>query len=256
MKSIAIVGAGVAGLRAALELIKEHKVSLFEKSPSVGGRIATRRFGEVMVNHGAPKFDGSEYLDGDLMGKFFLLDESFPGAATDFPKRMRDKLLENQNLSVLFQSKVLSISEDVVLTLEDGKKSSFDDVIITAPVPQVRELLGQNVLPQITYSKQILFIGEENQLPVRIEMSEQFSEKYFNESEDLIREKASQEMKRPLHSLDLKKWRYSRVLTGYQNYFFEFNPNIILAGDAFDPGEQYHLGAAWVSGLKAARKLL
>ncbi len=256
MKSIAIVGAGIAGLRAGLELSKIHKVTLYEKSPSVGGRVASRRFGSAVVNHGAANFDGMDYLENDSLAEKFRSEFDFTEAATKLPKAMRDMLLESPNLSVHFNSKISSISYQCELKNESGLENSYDAVIITAPIPQVRELLGIQILPGIYYSKQILFIGTENDMPVRLELPGEFSEDFFEEEEELIRKRAEDLFSYSLSGLFLKKWRYSRVLNGSKNYFYQHNPKIIIAGDAFDPGGHHHLGASWISGLMAARNFL
>lgn len=59
MKKIAIVGAGITGLmvgRNLSELQADKCVDIFEKSRGVGGRMATRRHGTCMFDHGAPFF--------------------------------------------------------------------------------------------------------------------------------------------------------------------------------------------------------
>lgn len=53
MASIAIIGAGIAGLTVARELSGAHRVTVFEKSRGFGGRIATRRSGDFQFDHGA-----------------------------------------------------------------------------------------------------------------------------------------------------------------------------------------------------------
>ena len=54
---VAIVGAGLAGLAAAGDLLTEGKsVLLIDKSRGVGGRMATRRHGETRIDHGAQFF--------------------------------------------------------------------------------------------------------------------------------------------------------------------------------------------------------
>ena len=53
MASIAIIGAGIAGLTAARELSGAHRVTVFEKSRGFGGRVATRRSGPFQFDHGA-----------------------------------------------------------------------------------------------------------------------------------------------------------------------------------------------------------
>ena len=56
MKSIAVIGAGLAGSIAALSLQKSAKVTVFEKSGRAGGRMSTRRVETYKFNHGAQFF--------------------------------------------------------------------------------------------------------------------------------------------------------------------------------------------------------
>lgn len=56
MPSIAIIGAGVAGLGLANALADSADVRVFEKSRGLGGRLANRRFGDAAVDHGAQFF--------------------------------------------------------------------------------------------------------------------------------------------------------------------------------------------------------
>lgn len=53
MASIAVIGAGIAGLAVARELSRAHRVTVFEKSRGYGGRVATRRAGPFQFDHGA-----------------------------------------------------------------------------------------------------------------------------------------------------------------------------------------------------------
>ncbi|MEM9760975.1 MAG: FAD-dependent oxidoreductase [Pseudomonadota bacterium] len=54
---VAIIGAGVAGLAAAARLsLAGHRVTVFEKSKGLGGRLATRRGDAGDFDHGAPGF--------------------------------------------------------------------------------------------------------------------------------------------------------------------------------------------------------
>jgi predicted NAD/FAD-dependent oxidoreductase len=51
---IAIVGAGLAGLACAQALARaDAQVTVFDKSPGLGGRLATRRLDEATFDHGA-----------------------------------------------------------------------------------------------------------------------------------------------------------------------------------------------------------
>lgn len=56
MASIAVIGAGLAGLTLARELSEKHDVKIFEKSRGAGGRMSTRRAEPWFFDHGAQYF--------------------------------------------------------------------------------------------------------------------------------------------------------------------------------------------------------
>lgn len=56
MTTVAIIGAGMAGLTLARYLSTDYSVTLFEKSAAPGGRIASRDGSGVMFDHGAQFF--------------------------------------------------------------------------------------------------------------------------------------------------------------------------------------------------------
>ena len=57
IRTIAVIGAGIAGLAAARRLHNAGlRVLVFEKSRGVGGRMATRREGDLRFDHGAQYF--------------------------------------------------------------------------------------------------------------------------------------------------------------------------------------------------------
>lgn len=59
MTTIAIIGAGLAGLTAA-QILKDHAdVTLYEKSRGLGGRMATKRAEPYFFDHGAQFFDAT-----------------------------------------------------------------------------------------------------------------------------------------------------------------------------------------------------
>jgi renalase len=63
---VVIVGAGIAGLSAATELVRSgRRVVILEKSRGVGGRMATRRVGGAVCDHGAQFFTvrGPDFRD-------------------------------------------------------------------------------------------------------------------------------------------------------------------------------------------------
>ena len=56
MDKVAIIGAGISGLALANKLKNHFEVVVFEKSRGYGGRVATRRSGEFIFDHGAQFF--------------------------------------------------------------------------------------------------------------------------------------------------------------------------------------------------------
>ena len=56
MDKVAVIGAGISGLALANKLNKYFEVVVFEKSRGYGGRVATRRAGEFIFDHGAQFF--------------------------------------------------------------------------------------------------------------------------------------------------------------------------------------------------------
>ena len=56
MKSVAIIGAGMAGLALGKAIKHRMKVTIFEKSRGLGGRISTRYAGAFEFDHGAQFF--------------------------------------------------------------------------------------------------------------------------------------------------------------------------------------------------------
>ncbi len=56
MINVAVIGAGLSGLVVARELTDDHRVTVFEKSRGVGGRMATRYANGFEFDHGAQFF--------------------------------------------------------------------------------------------------------------------------------------------------------------------------------------------------------
>lgn len=258
MKKVTIIGAGITGLRAARELVQSglFRVVLVDKSPSVGGRVATRRFDHTQVNHGAKRFDGLErVLKADPVALEMEIISEFYGAATELPKKLRDHLLPvSDRFTLKTNWQVKSVSEGTVVGPGEEKLSS-DYVIITAPIPQV-ESMCQCSIANVEYTKCVLFIGERNEKAVRIEMDADWSAEHFDESDDDLFTAAECLLVQDLTGLSLKKWRYARVKHGLSQWYFHLSGTQFVAGDAFDPEEEHDLSASWLSGLNVARHIM
>jgi renalase len=170
MTAVVIVGAGLAGLVAANELMAVgHQVTVLDKGRSVGGRLATRRMGDAIFDHGAqfftvrsPQFrtavDG--WIDAGLVDVWC---RGFAGREDGHPR-----YATRGGMNAL--AKHLAVGVDIrVNTLafavqaHEGRWSVQDDtdarydadaVIVTTPVPQAMSLLIEHrtLVPQELWS--------------------------------------------------------------------------------------------------------
>ena len=179
VKNFAVVGTGLAGITCARTLVQAgHRVTLFEKSNGVGGRMATHGSAFGSFDHGAQYFTVRD-------ARFALALETVPGlckrwsantvqvldalgrvAAAGLPAReahwvpapamnalaeaWAKPLLEAHGLEL--QTRVTYIERDALNpacwqlhTTGDGDSqhvfSGFDGVMLAVPAPQARDLL-------------------------------------------------------------------------------------------------------------------
>lgn len=207
------------------------------------------------MNHGTTRFDDLDKVlafDKDSSDFFNLM--AFNHQATLLPKAMRDKLLMyDGKINFNFKTKVLEVKNDGELFTDQGEKYQYDHILITSPLEQIREMLKQEILTDISYSKCILFIGNIENESRRIEMDEAFSENFFDKPDSEIIEHAKKIVGNSILNLEIKKWRYSTVKSGYPKSLYHLNQNITLSGDAFDSSQNFRLGAAWLSGMSAGK---
>lgn len=164
--TVAIIGAGLAGITAARELGPNFKVTLFEKSSGLGGRMACRRIGAHRFNHGAQfltarseKFQSvvddalSENTLHHWTPKLITLEKG--------EKRFKRTWFEphyiaqpgmnslakqlSKNLCIESETEITKLeggeSNWRVHTSEDDFHGPFDWVVCTAPAPQSLTLL-------------------------------------------------------------------------------------------------------------------
>lgn len=163
---VLIVGAGIAGLLAAHRLVDAgRQVILVDKGRGVGGRLATRRIGDGVFDHGAQFFTSSDagfaaevasWCSAGVVEQWF--DERLePDGSTvaDGHPRWRGtsgmtaiaKHLA-RDLDVRTATKVASIHVDTAagdgwrVVIEDGSELRARALLLTAPVPQTLELLA------------------------------------------------------------------------------------------------------------------
>jgi predicted NAD/FAD-dependent oxidoreductase len=166
---VAIIGAGISGLRAAVELgSRGLKATVFEKSRGLGGRAATRRWNGLPVDHGAqffiacsPEFrqqvaqwtaQGTchewtrgfhRYEDGSLLAPD---DDGHPRyACREGMSTLGRAMAAAGNIDVERQAKIVSIRADQdtwALVGEDGRAFAARALVVTCPPPQGAELLA------------------------------------------------------------------------------------------------------------------
>ena len=172
---VAIVGAGMSGLFAARTL-QDHglKVTLFDKSRGVGGRMATRRVeGQGTFDHGAQYFTAKDprfvryvesWLEQGVVAKWpdqqigpdqkiVVLEEGEHPTESSPRDRFVGAPAMNSickhlatDLEIHFQTRVAKIFTDengVNLWGDDSQSlGTFDCLLVTAPAPQSVELLA------------------------------------------------------------------------------------------------------------------
>lgn len=157
---VAVVGAGIAGLVAARDLAAaRHRVAIIEKSRGLGGRMAARRVGGTVVDHGLPVLEvppggtmaglvqafgpGAVALDGDAV--------AWPAGMTLMPKAMAAEVSSTGGVELLLDTRVAALragTQGIEVAQDQGNTIGvFDAVVITAPAPQAVELLEHSPEP-------------------------------------------------------------------------------------------------------------
>lgn len=148
---VAVVGAGLAGLLAARELRGAgHDVIVVEKSRGVGGRLASRRIGGTVVDHGSPALaapPGSDLREAAAaLGGAGLRDTADglvdPEGATRLPKLLAEGLDLRRGVRL---AALRGGSAGIELGDEQGNNHGVvDAVIVTAPAPQAADLIERS----------------------------------------------------------------------------------------------------------------
>ncbi len=179
-RTVAIIGAGMAGLAAARALTQAGvSVTIYEKSRSVGGRVATRRVEGCILDHGAQNVKPGafalarvmqEELPSDALvridapvrvyqndGTIRSPDPEYEAEAkftyrnglTTLPKLLAQSL-PPELAAIHFETRVGRLEGDargiVLYDERDGETGQADRVIVTAPAPQAAELLAASRL--------------------------------------------------------------------------------------------------------------
>lgn len=163
---VLIIGAGISGLMAAQALQKQGvKVIVVDKGRSVGGRLATRRIGEGVADHGAQFFtvrnpEFQEFVDEWLEERVVYVwsygwsdgslkapspEEGHPRYAAYGGMNNLAKYLAKDLNDVRLNVKIVTATRDDegwVFQDEDGNIFASKALIMTAPVPQSLQILN------------------------------------------------------------------------------------------------------------------
>ena len=144
---VAVVGAGMAGLAAARSLVDQGQaVTVFEKSRGFGGRAATRRkegfiwdtgagyIDEAMLPHLPP--DGLVRIDKPV----WVYDGQEPRPSRATPPRYA--YAEGNNALGKALASGLDVRRETRIETLTELREEYDALILTAPIPQTRELLA------------------------------------------------------------------------------------------------------------------
>ena len=160
MRSIAVVGAGMAGLSCAQRLQKEGlDVQVFEKSRGPGGRLSSKRMGEFSIDMGAPFFEirsprfqakVNDWIVAGWLGHWetvpaFLTSDA-PAHAVGIPRMnaLARGLAQNLKLHTQIQIQHLERRQQQwwLFDHQDQCYGPFDQVVIAIPAPQALALVS------------------------------------------------------------------------------------------------------------------
>lgn len=145
-RTCAVIGAGMTGLATADRLERQGiRVTIFEKSPRPGGRIAARRTRVATFNHGAPGIEAKapEFVTFlERLGAGRGPDGQFRGAPD--MRALFDPLIGR--LRIRWTVTVARIEREagswIVQSEAGGRHGPFDTVVVTAPAPQTARLIN------------------------------------------------------------------------------------------------------------------
>ena len=150
----------MTGLSLAYNL-KEHNISIFDKSWRPGGRVSTRKHDDSFFDHGAHYLSINHDVKQlrDILNKLNIVKEKEIIFSTDFLKKeiikkkvlignngmnyIPKKIFEDLNINGHFNTKIIKITKKdnkYLLFSNDEKFINFDFVLISIPFIQAKEL--------------------------------------------------------------------------------------------------------------------
>lgn len=193
-----IIGAGLTGLSLGWEL-KQHNseldILILDKSISCGGRMATRRVGDIKFDHGA------QFIKNKDVAQRLINLWQIEGVSRKFPSELVDAICGESGitqltkkiagqLDVIYNQKVAVLKNDNshwTAFTEDGYSYRAKQVLLTTPLPQALEVMQNSNLSfeadlsSVQYSTAIvLLISAGNDLNSSFNYQENFDQQIFS----------------------------------------------------------------------------
>ncbi len=156
---VVVVGAGLAGLVAARSLAATRRVLVLDKGRGVGGRLATRRIGAAVLDHGAQFFTVRDPAFGALVAGWEAAGVAVPwferlaGEGGGAPAHVRYRGAPTMTALAKDLARGLDVRSATTverialregrwhLAIADGSEVAAAALVITSPVPQALALL-------------------------------------------------------------------------------------------------------------------
>jgi len=147
-RPVIVIGAGIAGTIAARTLADHGlDVLVLDKGRRVGGRLSRRLHEGVVLTHGASTSHGwptfmHPWLD-EAVHHGFMAPAREGHTVLDGPAMLQHWLDGIQVLNSIKVTRVEPVEEGWLVTAEDGHQWEAAGVVMTAPLPQASEMLGE-----------------------------------------------------------------------------------------------------------------
>lgn len=154
-----ILGAGLSGLAAARDLTAAGRdVTLIDKGRGIGGRLATRRIGDAVLDHGAQFFTTrgerfveltAEAMEAGVVAEWcrgFGTPDGYPRyRGADGMTSLAKWLGRDLDVRLAVEASYLAVVDGAVQFVgTDGEiLAEGDDAIVTAPIPQILTLFDR-----------------------------------------------------------------------------------------------------------------
>ena len=163
MKDFCIVGSGIAGSTIANLLYKKYTIEIFDKARGPGGRASNRRYkNNLSFDHGlqyiSPRSNDFKKFIVKLKSKKIL--KEWTGNHLDFTFKIKKNSIKYigtkgnndickfliKNIKHNYLSEIIGIkfhSNYWIITLGNGDKAYFKNLILTCPFPQLKKLASK-----------------------------------------------------------------------------------------------------------------